>query len=1126
MPGPCVTLVQNSSIAEMIQKIFIDSLIAGAKALTANKPAPCEECADKAEIQAVILFPALGTPYIAPVSEKTIKVFMLVEDLCLSLFDITASGRGKEAPLAWYFINKHMRLTTFRDAHKTSANLKAAGLYTSESAAKAGIKVWYHGSYSQGSHSTHHSWGRSICDHEGRTVATLRQSAVDFFVNGKAAYGFIEPAHQLDRKTADVSNRPLPHLFEVELSLQGLRVPPQPDKTFNLAWMVTCAYQRARKPNGKPVFEGVTHWEHQDKLIYDFLSMMRKNKQHFWEPFSFDVPGIQHDKLSSQLHQETSRLKAYHPVMFKTKPSLHIGHLTDVHISSRHFAMAASEAEVIPGISGPLGPKITNSFFALRELFDSMRNKGADALFVTGDLVDFNQNFNPQLLDPSSPKEQWAQYDLSKQFRAGKAANPDLYPRGLDDMLAYSLFKYSYLHDCPVFVITGNHEAYDVPYGIAPRINDYAVSQTIRQTLEDDQRRHRVDQLNAQARQYEQNGNAAKAEQLREQARVLQAETPVIPSRVHEAVVGTDGLADLVNRSRDNLGAASLLPGVRDARRLLSMGADTWTSMKDPKPNTKTDAVDLVYQFSGRRANEGIPADHNLTIYEACMVYGPSYGQVIKSWNFTSANFDWFFMMFTPLADFVVRYGKSQCLIGLDWGETEIMVNADMSAEEVQAAVQQADVDVNGDGSTIPLSVLSPVGAGVATALNTISASLSQLSGLPRADKSISDAQQALIQSALKASSPGCKNVLFSHFTILNYEGSVNFEGKREFVLLDGTFNQYNRGTFSNNRKWLFGLFNGGSADGQLHYTLSGHSHRAGAYAMSKVGSEDKIVSVRAYEPVEPRDDTYDDVHEKMFRGATTRILVSSCGGPQGGQNYKGELKGWNRTAPSGTLLKTDATGCDEFRRIVAKHPSAQPRFCVALDYLVVERKTPVITWELDPKPLRPGMFYMNVGHVLQAKPFVEKVEFFVWTSAQYQANGKSGTFRAFTTTLKRAPDQDQVDKRNKFDEPKFAYQMTIDDHRGLGQAIMGSPGVPIFCRISFNKALVAYGLYAHYNFDDAWCFPVEIHTFIPKTKNMNKVTPTRIERPLGEFGEVPNFLLLSDMLPNFYYYDIRGGRK
>ena len=52
----------------------------------------------------------------------------------------------------------------------------------------------------------------------------------------------------------------------------------------------------------------------------------------------------------------------------------------------------------------------------------------------------------------------------------------------------------------------------------------------------------------------------------------------------------------------------------------------------------------LPYGLSPRvlwvRANQGVPADHNLTINEALLLYGPDYGHTIKTNRHTEKNLD------------------------------------------------------------------------------------------------------------------------------------------------------------------------------------------------------------------------------------------------------------------------------------------------------------------------------------------------------------------------------------------------------------------------------------------------------------------------------------------------------
>ncbi|MBS1211325.1 MAG: calcineurin-like phosphoesterase family protein, partial [Proteobacteria bacterium] len=892
--------------------------IAAKLVAASNTDVPCTECADKAELQAVILFPALGTPCIAHSSEKTIKLYLLVEDKCLEFFDIKDKTH---APLAWYFINRHLRLTPFKDTSKTSATIKGEGLYSSEAFAKQAIKVWYHGTYASGIQkpgSGH--WGDLIYDHEGQAFATLRTSSIDFFVKAKAAYGPITPPHDLDARQADVSNQPLRHLIEVELSTDGLKDSPQKNAgtAYSLAWMVTCVYQKAVLSNGKLALPEVSHWEHQDKLIYDFLAMMQRNKQHFAEPFVFDIGSAETNIWPEPLRGEANRLKSFHPVMFKDTETLTIGHLSDVHVSSRHFALAQSPAQIIPGASEQFAKKLANSFIALKELFGSMRDDQhkADVIFITGDLIDFNHNLHPREIKGDAPKDHWATYNLNTYFEGGKLnqnaqKQPIAYPRSLDDMLVYSLIKDSYTKNCPVFMVTGNHEAYDVPYGVSPRLNYATTMAGPDEALAISKKKRRRERIEKEA-------TALDAKGKHEEAAALRATLP--------------------ESERDARTDAVTPPGMQSGA-----GANFWGDLASAKSGVSPDKRPDAYAKD--KANEGIAADHNLTIYEACLAYGPTAGKVLRSWNFIPANFDWFFMLFTPLADFQVSYGAKQCLIGLDWGESEIMVN----------------LPGVGEGNSV---------GGV----------------LPLANQSLNETQCALLRDALATSKKaGRKNVLFSHFTMINYDQPIPhapeqhwYKRDPHFSLAGDGYSDYNVGTFSQNRQWLFAHFNGQSSEGNIHFTMGGHSHRAGAYALEfNHDYTPAQLKPHGFEPC-PLAIDHKLAHSNIFKTPElTRILVSSCGGPIGVQNHQGELEGWNLKPPSGTLLKTHAQGAEEFVRVTAK--GRKPRFCVALDYLVVMKDKPVITWE---RTTTPGDYIMTVSEVLGAeKDFVESVTFYVWDS-------------------------------------------------------------------------------------------------------------------------------------------------
>jgi len=996
-----------------------------------NVQPPCQECIDAPELQAAILFPALGTPFVACNTDTKIRLFLLVEDKCLDLFGIRAMGQGKTAPLAWFVINRHLRLLPFDDP-KTSADVKNGGLYTSDGAAMAGIQVYYHGTYAHGYKSSATQWGDLIYDHLGNAVATLRPSSVKFFVEAQAGYGAITSAHDVDPNVADVNNNPLRHLFEIELDRTGLINNPSPDTSYTLAWMVTCVYAKATGPNGQPVLPGVTHWEHQDKLIYDFLAMMGRNKQHFAKPFEFNVDEADVTHWPSQYADEAHRLKSYHPVVFKSCDELAIGHLSDVHISSRHFALASSLADLIPGQGEQPWPKLANSFIALRDLFGAMRSQGADALFLTGDLIDFNHNLNPTKFDGATPAEQWSTFKLSSYFDGGhlKPSGADVYPRALDDMLAYSLVKSSYLKGCPVFMVTGNHEAYDVPYGVSPRLNYAANRAGTDDAIAIDQQNRKRERIAAEADELDKAGQHEAAQKKREEL----AES--------ERDARTTAVTPLAGATLTLASAATTVSG--------------WFKSEEDK---RQDA------YVEDKANEGVPADHNLTIYEAWLAYGPTAGVVLKPWNFVPANYDWFFMVFTPLADFCLDYGSQQRLIGLDWGESEVMVNLDPTEGKL---------------------------AGV----------------LPRANKSLHDGQRQLIAEGV-ATSGARKNVLFSHFTIINYDSNQAYRQEESwytqppgFQLHDKAYSDYNVGTFGQHREWLFGFFNGQAGRGCIHYTLAGHSHRAGAYAItfdqgSQVAASHDApnatpqtwLRLQAFEPSTQAEGHSDD-HAKLYKDtATTRVLVSSCGGPVGVQNHQGELHGMNLKPPSGTLLRTALAGqSGEFIRVASD--TVKPRFCVALDYIVMMKKKQPIAWRATGKP---GVFIMRTGEVVGAtEDFVDNVTFYV-------ADGKSEGFSEILQSSNGAAKEVQ---------DGFEREVSISSE---GAELMKSVSISggkvegaLLCKVTFKPVLEGSLLYGCFDFSSPWIFPVSFHGGFPS-------------RQEGRYGEVPNFDWLQKKIPEYY---------
>lgn len=378
----------------------------------------------------------------------------------------------------------------------------------------------------------------------------------------------------------------------------------------------------------------------------------------------------------------------------------------------------------------------------------------------------------------------------------------------------YSLFLYWYdTYKKPILLVSGNHEAYTLPYGIAPRVE-------------------------------------------KTKTFIENAKNAVVNKTVPEII--TESAA---------------------AR------AQEWNRRKENGNGS-----------NGTRANEGIPADHNLTITEAILIYGPDYNRVTMSGgakgpykNFKPVNFDWFHTVFTPLNDYFLLF-KEQCFIGLGWGMDE-----KFAASGLDGHVD----DVFWGGF------------------------------LPRATESLDDNQKTLLQRALRAKAP-C-TVLFSHFTVANYAGSkaLGTDGEISYSGIRAKWGDADHGSFEGNRAEIYTPL----TDAQIDLTLSGHSHRSGLYQPNGIrespGRQSLTLKSRLPQAPSPGKSLrpYQSVESRK-----AKIVVSASGGPIPKQNYRGELFSWGLERPSGTLVRFNGSEA-RVTLVESKNDQAQPRFAVAWDY-------------------------------------------------------------------------------------------------------------------------------------------------------------------------------------------------
>jgi len=451
-----------------------------------------------------------------------------------------------------------------------------------------------------------------------------------------------------------------------------------------------------------------------------------------------------------------------------------------------------------------------------------------DLLIFTGDLIDYNRNFNPD--NSSNGIEQIEKSsDIWAALNLDNLADKTQYPIGIDNLVMYELFKWYYkTYNKPIMLVSGNHEAYTLPYGISPRVKKIRAIK-----------------------------NALFSGKW----------VPVIDDN-GEVVLDEEGFAEyeFVKYTEDEVIAKSTEEAA----------ADLQESKDKEDPNIYSD-----------RANDGIPADHNLTISEAILMYGPDFARIVMAAasddagerNFKPENLSWFYHIFTPLSSYVSMYGE-QCFIGLGWGDNEKFIGKEQGGWWIG-------------------------------------------SFLPRATESISNSQLAILNAALE-NEKSC-NVLCSHFTYANFNTPQAFseEGSINSNDLFGTLGKHDFGTFENNRNEVYKNI----TEDKIQYTLSGHSHRSGLYQVSD--SDTSWVPGRDTMSV-----TAQATEDKKFNpAASCRMLVAACGGPIAVQNHDNELFNWGLDYPSGNYIKYSGTEETELGIKVPDVKQAQPRMAVALDY-------------------------------------------------------------------------------------------------------------------------------------------------------------------------------------------------
>jgi 3',5'-cyclic AMP phosphodiesterase CpdA len=460
-----------------------------------------------------------------------------------------------------------------------------------------------------------------------------------------------------------------------------------------------------------------------------------------------------------------------------------------------------------------------------------------------------------------------------------------------------------------------------------------------------------------------------------------------------------------------------------------------------------------------RRANEGIPSDHNLTFYEAILVFGETYRELKSGLSspFNKDMFDWFYMVFTPFTDFGVEL-PNQHLVAGGWGDDENIF----------------DIPGTGHG----------------------------FGHLPRSTDGFSDEQLGILTTAIGKQK---RIILMTHFTFVSYDYSIPVNiGESEkgdiYISKLKNYGKYNFGTFEENRATLFKTHCFDNRDIQI--ILTGHSHRRALYLVDDFDpSIPKRIKTLHYD--------FSSFHElkKSYpkQKLQPAIVVSDSGGTIPRYNLGGEFNGRGSDPPSGTTILFDQSTGD-LSHVYRQTADVYPRVAVGVDYLdIQEKKTVVVHFASEPfsvedektRTLTDITFKIElVTDLVNSGFWVEALSFFVLT-------GVSDPWRMITlegSDLRQTPGGTRYFAiKGKHDVRIFSKYFAKNIGRGN------------FLSMKFGKP--AQGDLPRYEFNTPWCweFQVDFETSEGGTKKVYKILRDK------KRAEIPDFDWRRTNMPGKY---------
>jgi hypothetical protein len=329
---------------------------------------------------------------------------------------------------------------------------------------------------------------------------------------------------------------------------------------------------------------------------------------------------------------------------------------------------------------------------------------------------------------------------------------------------------------------------------------------------------------------------------------------------------------------------------------------------------------------SGKRANETIPADLNLTMYEALLAFGPSAGIIPEALSVVSdavgdaaRNSEGVWLPKAPVA--IPAYDS----IRMGYGLATKLLSATGIGPMFDAqwfTWLHATLTPFTDASlSLPNLTLVTLGWTEEEGMGSVRDEGQTTQHLPIASTAINDLQGLLLQTA--AEKPN-KVVLATHFTFISYKENHVLSTLGQKRIASGAYTDYEMGTFSKGGAAVKKLLD----DRKISCVLSGHSHRRGVYFFSGSDGSDPADTLGRDVPTNGLDLT------AVKSPLPAIMVVSDSAGPYPKRNVKGEFAGFGMDRPSGTLVRFESGSPTRVTPVFAARN--KPRAAVALDYCEV----------------------------------------------------------------------------------------------------------------------------------------------------------------------------------------------